>query len=107
MDFLGFFVFALALCLLKTRNVAIHNTNGFCTLFRFLSSAGFVLFYDFVSGIDMSVQVLRLVAVLHKVTAEVRDPAVLPKVNCDSLTSTVYGDTGKGVVIGAVQSHSE
>ena len=73
----------------------------------FLSSAGFVLFYDFVSGIDMRVQVLRLVAVLYKVGSEVRDPVILPKISCDSFASTVYGDRGKAVVIGAVQSHSE
>ena len=91
---------------LKTWNVA-YNTNGYPVFFRFLSSAGFVLFYDFVSGIDMRVQVLRLVAVLYKVGSEVRDPVILPKISCDSLASTVYGDRGKAVVIGAVQSHSE
>lgn len=55
----------------------------------------------------MSMQVLRLVTVLYKVRMVVRDPMVLPKVSCDSLTSTFYGDMGKSVVIGAVQAHTE
>ncbi|KAI0225502.1 hypothetical protein LSAT2_023748 [Lamellibrachia satsuma] len=69
--------------------------------------AGFVLFCDYVLGIEMSMQVLRLVTVLYKVRMVVRDPMVLPKVSCDSLTSTFYGDMGKSVVIGAVQAHTE
>jgi len=71
------------------------------------SSAGFVLFCDFVLGLDMSMQVLRLVTALYKVKTVIREPVILPKISCDAMTSTFHGDLGKSVVIGALQSHAE
>ena len=91
---------------MNIRNVCLRNSlaKSQCV---YVSSAGFVLFCDFVLGLDMSMQVLRLVTALYKVKTVIREPVILPKISCDSLTSTFHGDLGKSVVIGALQSHAE
>ena len=45
-----------------------------------LFSSGFMVFYDFVTGLDLGAQALRLVTGLYNTTAQYGEPTVLPMV---------------------------
>lgn len=64
-------------------------------------SGGFVVFYDFVSGLDMGSQSVRLVVGLYNNIAQYGEPTVLPTVYCDSSNTNFYGHNM--AIIGAKQ----
>ena len=48
------------------------------------SSAGFVVFYDFITGLDLSTNMLRLIVGLYNNAALYGEPTMLPMVQCSS-----------------------
>ncbi|KAK2156510.1 hypothetical protein LSH36_211g01013 [Paralvinella palmiformis] len=54
-------------------------------------NAGFVVFYDFVNGLDPSLRAVRLVVSLYNNTAQYGQPSVLPTVYADGSSTHVGG----------------
>ena len=67
-------------------------------------SSGFVIFYDFVLGLDPTIQACRLVVGLHSSSAVVGEPTVLPTVYCEPATrGERFNYNYANAVIGAKQ----
>ncbi|ELU18096.1 hypothetical protein CAPTEDRAFT_37572, partial [Capitella teleta] len=64
---------------------------------------GFVVFYDFVTGMDMSVQSVRLIVGLYNNIAQYGEPTVLPTVYCEGNQSYMGMQHTNSAVIGAKQ----
>lgn len=67
------------------------------------SSAGFVIFYDFVLNLDPSITAVRLLVGLHNLSTKLGEPAVLPMVYTEPSTRQNYTQTVCHAVIGARQ----
>ena len=62
-----------------------------------------MVFYDFVSGLDMATQSLRLVVGLYNNIAQYGEPTVLPTVYCESASSSYFHQGSNMAVFGAKQ----
>ena len=68
-----------------------------------LSSAGFVIFYDFVLNLDPSISAVRLLVGLHNLSSKLGEPSVLPLVYTEPSTRQNYMQSVCNAVIGARQ----
>jgi len=68
------------------------------------SSAGFVIFYDFVLSMDPTVQACRLIVGLHSSSAVMGEPTVLPTVYTEPATrGEKYNYNYSNAIVGAKQ----
>ena len=62
-----------------------------------------MVFYDFVSGLDMATQSVRLVVGLYNNIAQYGEPTVLPTVYCEGAASSYFQQGANMGIIGAKQ----
>ena len=66
-------------------------------------SAGFVVFYDFLLGLEPTLQTCRLVVGLYNTSGGMGEPTILPTVYCQPSNPGGYGPATSQVIIRARQ----